>query len=119
MKLAGIASKRPGIALAVGQMLHSFFWWGGAEYLESSLAPQGPSAVVDETALELHQIAVRHAGNIDNDMTIITTMTIKITITITRITITIIITITMTITTITMTMAGCDAPETPQAVMRQ
>eukprot|EP00933_Yihiella_yeosuensis_P074541 TRINITY_DN8348_c4_g1_i1.p1 TRINITY_DN8348_c4_g1~~TRINITY_DN8348_c4_g1_i1.p1 ORF type:complete len:485 (+),score=97.90 TRINITY_DN8348_c4_g1_i1:208-1455(+) len=56
------ATDRPSIAMAVGQMLYSFFWWGGGEYVEAGKAPGGLSVPVATAALELHEIAVRYAG---------------------------------------------------------
>ncbi|CAK9079694.1 unnamed protein product [Durusdinium trenchii] len=54
-------SSRPGMALAVGQMLISFFWWGGANSL-GTVALQGPCRETAAVALDLLEVATRYAG---------------------------------------------------------
>ncbi|CAE8674545.1 unnamed protein product [Polarella glacialis] len=59
--LASAASAKPSLALGVGQVLHSFFFWGLSES-DSKAWPKGPSAEVMYAALQLHELALQHAG---------------------------------------------------------
>lgn len=61
-ELARFVKDRPYLALGIGQVLHSYFWWGTPGNSQIGSWPSGPSVEVLSAALSLHEFAVRYAG---------------------------------------------------------
>jgi len=61
LDLANSATSRPALALGIGQVLYSYFFWGLAGQMDGGTWPQGLSVEVLSVALELHEVSLRQA----------------------------------------------------------